>query len=136
MCTKMILLMASLFAALLFQPSASAVGWPIHCVGCERNTHGSIKRSAAARKQFMSDTKFPKGRKGYVVDHIIPLACAADTRTSTAAQQQHLLDSPNNMQWQTKGEAKVKDTWEMQLCDPATRQVVAASHHQRLRGGF
>jgi hypothetical protein len=37
------------------------------------------------------------GRKGYVVDRKIPLACGG-------------ADSPSNMQWQTKADAKAKES--------------------------
>ena len=43
---------------------------------------------------------------GYVIDHVVPLACGG-------------ADAPSNMQWQTVVEAKVKDRWERQGC--ATR---------------
>ena len=39
----------------------------------------------------------------YVIDHIKPLACGG-------------ADSPNNMQWQTKADAKAKDKWERIGC--------------------
>jgi hypothetical protein len=35
---------------------------------------GRIKR-ASTRSEFMKQTGYPKGRKGYVVDHIVPLEC-------------------------------------------------------------
>src|SRR5204862_7086329 len=38
-----------------------------------RDTHGRSKRTPAARSQFMRQSGFPKGRKEYVVDHIVPL---------------------------------------------------------------
>src|SRR5438105_4206004 len=41
----------------------------------QRDSHGKIKRSAAARSEFMKQTGYPKGRKGYVVDHVTPLEC-------------------------------------------------------------
>ena len=40
-----------------------------------KSHHGKIHRSAAARDQFMRQSGFPHGRKGYVVDHKIALAC-------------------------------------------------------------
>lgn len=40
---------------------------------------------------------------GWVVDHIIPLACGGK-------------DRPTNMQWQTLAEAKAKDVWEAKDC--------------------
>jgi hypothetical protein len=52
-------------------------------------------RIVSAKKQFMIDTGFPKGRPGYVVDRIIPLQCGG-------------ADSPANMQWLTVDEAKLK----------------------------
>jgi hypothetical protein len=41
--------------------------------------------------------------KGYVIDHIKPLACGG-------------ADRPSNMQWQTTAEAKAKDKWERKAC--------------------
>src|SRR5713226_744500 len=67
------------------------------------NKHGRIKRSAAAKDQFMRESGYPHGRKGYVVDHKIALACGG-------------ADSPSNMQWQTKADAKAKDKWERNGC--------------------
>jgi hypothetical protein len=39
----------------------------------QRSVNGKIKRSAHARSEFLKKTGYPKGRKGYVVDHIVPL---------------------------------------------------------------
>jgi len=64
-----------------------------------RDSNGRIKRSAEAKKDFMKQTGYPKGRKGYVVDHTVPLECGG-------------ADSPSNMQWQTATEAKIKDRTE------------------------
>ena len=66
------------------------------CTSCARDSHGRIVRSEEAKKAFMAQTGYPHGRKGYVVDHKIPLA-----RGGT--------DAPSNMQWQTIAEAKAKD---------------------------
>ena len=67
--------------------------------GVARDKHGRIQRSAKAREQFKKQTGYPHGRKGYVIDHIIPLSKGG-------------RDDPSNMQWQTKEEAKEKDKWE------------------------
>lgn len=40
---------------------------------------------------------------GYIIDHVKPLACGG-------------VDSPSNMQWQTKEAAKQKDRWERKGC--------------------
>lgn len=40
---------------------------------------------------------------GYVIDHVIPLACGGP-------------DVPSNMQWQTVAEGKAKDRWELKAC--------------------
>jgi len=64
-----------------------------------RDSSGKIKRSAKAKYEFMKQSGYPKGRPGYVVDHIIPLKRGG-------------CDCPSNMQWQTKEEAKQKDKWE------------------------
>ena len=47
--------------------------------------------------------KIRYGCKGYVIDHIDPLACGGE-------------DKAYNMQWQTKEEAKLKDKWERKNC--------------------
>lgn len=67
------------------------------------NRHGRRKRSAAAKDQFMRDSGYPHGRKGYVVDHKVPLACGG-------------ADAPSNLQWQTIAEAKAKDKIERKGC--------------------
>jgi hypothetical protein len=48
-------------------------------------------------------------KKGYVIDHIIALACGGK-------------DHPSNMQWQTIEEAKAKDRWERKGCDRKDRK--------------
>jgi hypothetical protein len=68
-----------------------------------RDGHGRIKRSAAARRTFERQSGYPKGRPGYVVDHIQPLACGG-------------ADVPSNMQWQTAAEGAAKDKWERAGC--------------------
>lgn len=47
--------------------------------------------------------KVRNGCKGYVIEHIDPLACGGE-------------DEPYNMQWQAKEEAKIKDKWERKNC--------------------
>ena len=64
-----------------------------------RDNHGKIKRSEAAKRDFMKQTGYPNGRQGYVIDHIIPLKKGG-------------CDCPSNMQWQTIQEGKEKDKWE------------------------
>lgn len=66
-------------------------------------------RSQKAKAEFKQLHPCPAtGRQkgscpGYIIDHIIPLACGG-------------ADSPENMQWQTKSEAKLKDKWERRNC--------------------
>lgn len=69
-------------------------------VGVPRDSHGKIKRSETAKDEFKKETGYPHGRPGYVVDHITPLARGG-------------ADSPGNMQWQTKEEARAKDKVEL-----------------------
>lgn len=47
--------------------------------------------------------KVRNGCKGYVIDHINPLACGGE-------------DKAYNMQWQTKEDAEQKDKWERKNC--------------------
>jgi len=65
----------------------------------KRDKNGKIIRSEAAKRAFMKLTGYPKGRPGYVIDHIKPL-------------KEGGCDCPENMQWQTIAAAKAKDKWE------------------------
>lgn len=68
-----------------------------------RSANGKIARSEAAKHRFETQSGYPHGRPGYVVDHIKPLACGG-------------ADAPSNMQWQTVAEAKSKDKVERIGC--------------------
>jgi len=68
-----------------------------------RDEKGRFVRSESAKLAFMKQTGYPKGRPGYVVDHIVPLACGG-------------ADAPSNMQWQTMADAKAKDRVERKGC--------------------
>jgi 5-methylcytosine-specific restriction endonuclease McrA len=68
-----------------------------------RDEQGRFIRSSSAKARFLRATGFPRGRPGYVVDHIIPLACGGP-------------DTPENMQWQTAESAKAKDRVERRGC--------------------
>lgn len=69
-----------------------------------------IHRSHAARDAFCASTGYPHcKRPGYVVDHVIPLACGGP-------------DQPSNMQWQTIAEGKAKDKWERKGCTTSRRR--------------
>jgi hypothetical protein len=67
------------------------------------------ERSAAAKDAFKRQQPCPaNGNRtgpcpGYVIDHIVPLACGGP-------------DAPSNMQWQTVAEGKAKDKWEREDC--------------------
>ena len=71
--------------------------------------HGRIKRSAAAKDEFKKRQTCPSTGKsrgacpGYVIDHVVPLACGG-------------ADAPSNMQWQTIAEGKAKDKVERKNC--------------------
>jgi len=56
-------------------------------------------RSQSVLHQFDKATGYPRGRKGYVRDHICPLACGG-------------ADAVYNLQWQTVAEGKRKDKME------------------------
>jgi len=88
-----------LVAVLLFVTPA----WP-RCSSCPRDHYGRIRRSETARHTFMRATGYPHGRDGYVVDHVVPLACGG-------------TDATSNMQWQTSAAAAAKDKWERRSCE-------------------
>ena len=58
---------------------------------------------AAALHSFARRTGYPNGRPGYVIGHIVPLACGG-------------ADAPSNMAWQSIAEAKAKDKVERVGC--------------------
>lgn len=66
------------------------------------------ERSSAAKREFMRHHPCPGGPdigstrrcRGYVIDHVCPLACCGD-------------DAPSNMQYQTEADGKAKDKWEL-----------------------
>lgn len=61
-------------------------------------------KAAFQRLYHCPATDKPRGPcPGYVIDHVIPLACGG-------------ADDPLNMQWQTTAEAKAKDRWERLNC--------------------
>jgi len=74
-----------------------------------RDADGRIKRSQTAKNHFKQWHPCPaNGRRsgscpGYVIDHIVPLACGG-------------ADEPGNMQWQTVAAGKAKDQWERKGC--------------------
>lgn len=73
------------------------------------NVSAEYHRSYKAKAMFKHSNPCPStGRtKGscpnYIIDHIDPLACGGE-------------DIPENMQWQTKADAKTKDKWERKNC--------------------
>lgn len=71
----------------------------------------TTKRGSRARHEFMKQTGYPHGRKGWVVDHVVPLCLGGP-------------DTPANMSWQTKADAKAKDKIECKC--PV---VTAKPHH-------
>lgn len=63
-----------------------------------------MRQSGIKYQQLCADSGARKGPcKGYVIDHIQALARGG-------------ADAPNNMQWQTVDEAKLKDKWERRGC--------------------
>jgi len=71
----------------------------------QRDSHGRIKRSAAAKNDFKRQHPCPStGRSsgacpGYVIDHVRALECGGP-------------DTSSNMQWQTVADGKAKDKTE------------------------
>lgn len=81
-----------------------AEGYSAH-PSVQRDRHGRIKRSSAAKAAFERASPCPStGKtsgscKGYVIDHVKPLECDG-------------ADAPSNMQWQTVADGKTKDKTE------------------------
>jgi len=63
------------------------------------NTYHTFSFDRYFDPRSMRQTGYPRGRKGYVVDHIVRLECGG-------------ADVPSNMQWQSVQEAKIKDRTE------------------------
>lgn len=69
----------------------------------------AANRDPQERAAFMQQHPCPATGKtyghcpGYIVDHVVPLACGG-------------ADKPENMQWQTVAESCEKDKWELSLC--------------------
>ncbi len=74
---------------------------------CTGDGHNQ-RRSSAAKSAFRRAHPCPGGVdrgstrrcRGYVIDHVCPLACCG-------------LDAPQNMAWQTAADSKAKDRWEL-----------------------
>ena len=72
------------------------------CEACIRDAQGRIARSPAVRREFQRENPCPStglttgSCPGYIADHITALKRGG-------------LDEPDNMQWQTRGDAKAKD---------------------------
>jgi hypothetical protein len=96
--------------------AASMAGAQQAAPGVARDKNGKIARSAKAKDEFKRETGFPKGRPGYVIDHVVPLANGG-------------RDAPSNMQWQTKAEAKAKDRYERGGFGKTAKSKSATGHH-------
>ena len=109
-----------ILGALLFVSPASATHHSSHrssgshgSSGSHRtarsHSHGKIHRSAVAKDRFREQHPCPStgqthgACRGYVIDHVKPLACGG-------------ADDPSNMQWQTTAAGKAKDRIERKGC--------------------
>ena len=78
-------------------------------VGCSLDVLAKAHRSEAQKNAFKREHPCPSNGNnhgscpGYVIDHIVPLACGG-------------ADEPSNMQWQTVQDAKIKDSFELSMC--------------------
>jgi hypothetical protein len=78
------------------------------CQGCATSKKRA-PRSTAAHNAFRASHPCPAtgntvgACRGYVVDHVVPLACGG-------------RDDASNMQWQTTADAKAKDRVERAAC--------------------
>src|SRR2546427_1776944 len=87
-------------------------------VGVSRDSHGRIKRSETAKRDFEHHHPCPSTGKTsgacprYVVDHVVPLKRGG-------------ADAPTNRQWQTKDAAKEKDRGEKRRKRPQSPEPMA-----------
>ncbi len=91
--TLLALLFAFPFLAAL--PAYANGGAPSGGAKRQASTSTRPRKKESSKKQFMRQTGFPKGRKGYVVDYIVPRSKGG-------------MDHPANMQWLRKADAKAK----------------------------
>ena len=99
-CAALLFLLASTPTARAYPHSTRRTTHYKAVPGVARDSHGRIKRSESAKREFERETGYPHGRPGYVVDHVVPLARGG-------------ADDPGNMQWQTIADAKAKDRVEL-----------------------
>src|SRR5947209_3281955 len=101
-------ILAAAVAAVLLSPvlvAARAGGGGYSGGGHHSTSSGTERRSRATTREFQREHPCPSTGStsgacpGYTKDHIIALKRGGP-------------DSPSNMQWQTKEEAKAKDKWE------------------------
>jgi len=84
---------------------------------------GAAKRSEAAKNQFKAAYPCPRNGMnhgacpGWVIDHVIPLACGGE-------------DDSSNMQWQTEVQAKAKDKWERRGCTAVRANTMRTDIHR------
>jgi hypothetical protein len=110
------LLVAILVSASLLLSGAAAKGLataagkaPAARATPARGKKPAIKRSVIAKDAFQRANACPStgrtsgGCKGYVIDHVRPLACGG-------------ADAPENIQWQTVAAGKAKDKTERAGC--------------------
>jgi hypothetical protein len=64
---------------------------------------------SSAVQQFKNQTGYPNGRKGFVVDHQLPLCLGGP-------------DAVTNMAWEPVAESYVKDKYERRMCLSAAKQ--------------
>lgn len=78
-------------------------------VGCSLDVLAKAHRSEAQKNAFKREHPCPYNGNnhgacpGYVIDHIVPLACGG-------------ADDPSNMQWQSIEDGKIKDSFELSMC--------------------
>ncbi len=87
------------------RPALALLAALMLCTGAEARIH----RSQVVRHAFVKEQACPStGRHrlpcpGWVIDHVIALACGGE-------------DAVSNLQWQTTEDAKAKDKWETKGC--------------------
>jgi hypothetical protein len=110
------------FSRILGKPMKKIILFAMAAFVIANPSYAKIERSEKAKAAFKFSHPCPANGNtsgacdGYVIDHIVPLACGG-------------LDDSSNMQWQTEAEGKAKDKWERKGCETGSHFSASSTIH-------